>query len=64
MSGKLLQAIKIKKSEQQDYMDKIMREASDKPTDISAEETDEAAPEAKPSGDDVDDLDALLHKEL
>lgn len=64
MSGKLLQAIKIKKSEQQDYMDKIMREARDKPADVPAEEADEAAPEAKPSGDDVDDLDALLHKEL
>ena len=58
-----LQAIEIKKSEQQDYMDKIMREARDKPADPSPEAAAEPAPEAD-AGDDVDDLDALLHKEL
>jgi|AntAceMinimDraft_5_1070358.scaffolds.fasta_scaffold76469_2 hypothetical protein len=42
-------------------MDKIMREARDKPAEAPAEAAPELAPEA---GDDVDDLDALLHKEL
>jgi hypothetical protein len=42
-------------------MDKIMREARDKPADPSPEAAAEPAPEAD---DDVDDLDALLHKEL
>ena len=44
-------------------MDKIMREARDKPADPSPEAAAEPAPEAD-AGDDVDDLDALLHKEL
>lgn len=43
-------------------MDKIMREARDKPADAPAEAAAEPATEA--GGDDVDDLDALLHKEL
>lgn len=60
--AKYPKAIKIKKSEQQDYMDKIMREARDKPADAPAEAAAEPATEA--GGDDVDDLDALLHKEL
>jgi hypothetical protein len=64
MFENLMQAIKNKKSEQQDYMDKIMREARDKPAETPADEPSEPAPEANPSDDNVDDLDALLHKEL
>lgn len=65
--AKYPKAIRVKKSDQQSYMDNLMREARENPVDpAEPAAADGARPDTPPqaSGDDVEDLDALLNQEL
>jgi len=59
----VLQVIRVKKSEQQEYMEKIFREAkSSKDSDSETPIEEPVASKSDETGDLVEDLDAILQK--
>lgn len=59
----IFQAIRVKKSEQQEYMEKLFREAkSTKDSGTESPKEEPFASKSDESGDSVEDLDAILQR--